>query len=101
MAGAQVPLDDAGVSLWLTDWKAAGGGAWSGRRILALVGGARAGHLDVFLHPDQQAVSVANLEVEPGFRRQHLASVMMDALYAAYPTAWINHGGRTPRGTLW
>ncbi|MFF9158247.1 hypothetical protein ACF1AB_39155 [Streptomyces sp. NPDC014846] len=101
MAGAEVPLGADGVSLWLTDWKVDGGGAWSGRRILALVGGVHAGHLDVFVHPDQQAVGVANLEVEPGFRGQHLASVMMDALYAAYPTAWINHGGRGPQGTLW
>lgn len=77
------------------------GGARSGRRILALVGGVRARHLDVFVHPDQQAVGVANLEVEPGFRRQRLASVLMDALYAGYPTAWINHGGRTSQGTLW
>ncbi|SEC11490.1 hypothetical protein SAMN05216532_0515 [Streptomyces sp. 2231.1] len=50
---------------------------------------------------DDGAVGVANLEVEPGFRRQGLASVMMDALYAAYPTAWSNHGGRSPQGTLW
>ncbi|MFD5079511.1 hypothetical protein [Streptomyces sp. NPDC058371] len=101
MAGAEARLDAAGVSLWLTDWKVDGGGAWSGQRVMALVGGAYAGHLDVYVHPDGQAVDVAGLEVSPEYRNRYLASVMMDALYAAYPTAWINHGGRTPGGTVW
>ncbi|MET7489815.1 hypothetical protein [Streptomyces sp. NPDC005538] len=101
MAGADARLDAAGVSLWLTDWKVDGGGAWSGRRVMALVGGSYAGHLDVYVHPDGEAVDVAGLEVSPDYRNRHLASVMMDALYAAYPTAWINHGGRGPEGTVW
>ncbi|MFE2104121.1 GNAT family N-acetyltransferase, partial [Streptomyces sp. NPDC059468] len=93
--------DEAGVSLWLTIWKSDAGGAWSGRRVMALVGGAVAGRLDVYVHPDGQAVQVEQLEVEPAYRRRGLASVLMDALYEAYPTAWINHGGRGPQGTLW
>lgn len=101
MVGAEARLDAAGVSLWLTDWKVDGGGAWSGRRVMALVGGVHAGHLDVYAHPDGQAVQVAGIEVEPGYQGRGLASVMMDALYAAYPTAWINHGRRGTEGTLW
>jgi hypothetical protein len=101
VAGAEARLDAAGVSLWLTDWKVDGGGAWSGRRVMALVGGSYAGHLDFYVHPDGQAVDVAGLDVSPDYRKRHLASVMMDALYAAYPTAWINHGGRSPEGTVW
>lgn len=101
MAGAEARLDAAGVSLWLTDWKVDGGGAWSGRRVMALVGGSHAGQLDFYVHPDGQAVRVAGLEVSPEYRNRSLASVMMDALYAACPTAWINHGGRTPEGTVW
>jgi hypothetical protein len=101
VAEAEARLDEAGVSLWLTDWKTDGGGAWSGRRIMAQVGGAYAGHLDVYVHPDGQAVEVAELEVPPDYQLRNLASVMMDALYAAYPTAWINHGGRGPEETRW
>lgn len=101
MAGAEARLDEAGVSLWLTDWKTDGREAWSGRRIMAQVGGAYAGHLDVYVHPDGQAVEVAELEVSPDHQLRNLASVMMDALYAAYPTAWINHGRRDPEGTRW
>ncbi|RNG28315.1 hypothetical protein [Streptomyces botrytidirepellens] len=105
MAGAEARLEvdgvTEGVSLWLTDWKIEGGGAWSGRRVMALVGGSYAGRLDVYVHPDGQAVDVAGLEVEPDYQKRHLASVMMDALYAAYPTAWINHGRRDPPGTVW
>ncbi|MFE0062650.1 hypothetical protein [Streptomyces sp. NPDC059003] len=108
MAGAEARLDEAGVSLWLTDWKptgdwtANGGKAWSGRRILTLVGGEYAGQLDFYVHPDRQAVFVSQLEVAPEYQRRNLASVMMDALYGAYPRAWINHGVRSRRdGTLW
>ncbi|MEU5241666.1 hypothetical protein ACH4UR_35750 [Streptomyces lydicus] len=101
MAGAEARLDEAGVSLWLTNWPTSAGGAWTGRRILALVGGALAGQLDVLVHPDGQAVSVWWLEVQPDFQGWNLASVMMDALYAAHPTAWIDHGGRTPEGVMW
>ncbi|KAF3463240.1 GNAT family N-acetyltransferase [Streptomyces sp. Tu 3180] len=79
VGGAESRLDAAGVSPWLTDWKVDGGGAWSGRRVMALGGGEHAGHLDVYVHPDGQAVDVAGLEVEPGHQRRGLASVMMDA----------------------
>lgn len=89
------------MSLWLTDYKIASGGAWSGRRVLVLVGGEAAGHLDFLVHPDGRAVSVWGLEVYPEYRRRNLASVMMDAMYAAYPTAWVNHGGRLRAGALW
>ncbi|MFI1701487.1 hypothetical protein ACH419_36790 [Streptomyces bobili] len=34
-------------------------------------------------------------------RRRRLAGVLMDALYAAYPTAWISHGWRTKSGSYW
>ncbi|MFE7332558.1 hypothetical protein ACFU8W_48525 [Streptomyces sp. NPDC057565] len=89
------------MSLWLTDWTVEIGGAWSGRRLMALVGGAYAGRLDFVVHPDGQAVSVSGLEVSPEFQERNLAAVMMDALYAAYPSAWIDHGGRSREGTLW
>ncbi|MFI9772765.1 hypothetical protein ACIHJG_38900 [Streptomyces sp. NPDC052415] len=101
MAGAEARLDEAGVALWLTDWKVEIPGAWTPRRVLALVGGRMAGRLDFLMHPDGQAVSVWGLEVEPEFQRRNLASVMMDALYAAHPTAWIDHGGREPAGVRW
>lgn len=101
MTGAEAQLDEAGVALWLTDWKVDVPGAWTPRRIMALVGGQLAGRLDFLVHPDGQAVSVWGLEVEPAFQRRHLASVMMDALYAAHPTAWIDHGGRGPDGVRW
>ncbi|MGZ2361505.1 hypothetical protein LRE75_33310 [Streptomyces sp. 372A] len=101
MAGTQVRIDEAGVALWMTDWKVEIPGAWAPRRVLALVGGQMAGRLDFLIHPDGQAVSVWALEVEPEFQRRKLASVMMDALYAAHPTAWIDHGGRVPDGVRW
>ncbi|MGV9406972.1 hypothetical protein [Streptomyces sp. NPDC003667] len=59
------------------------------------------GILDFFVHPDGQAVQVDMLEVEPRFQKRGLASVLMDALYASHPTAWIDHGGRSPEGTRW
>ncbi|MFH8257785.1 hypothetical protein [Streptomyces roseolus] len=101
MAGAEARLDEDGVALWLTDWKVEISGAWAPRRVLALVGGQMAGRLDFLVHPDGQAVSVWGLEVKPEFQRRNLASVMMDALYAAHPAAWIDHGGRTPDGVRW
>ncbi|MEU7061993.1 hypothetical protein [Streptomyces sp. NPDC046197] len=84
----------------MTGWKI-GSGGWAGRRIMALVGAEHAGHLDFFVHPDGQALEVSDLLVVPAYRGRKLASVMMDALYAACPTAWINHGMRTAGGTLW
>ncbi|MFF3958490.1 hypothetical protein ACFYY1_35535 [Streptomyces sp. NPDC001890] len=101
MAGAEAQLDESGLSLWLTDWKVQSPGAWTPRRVLALVGGEQAGRLEFLVHPDRQAVSVWGLEVEPEFQGRNLASVMMDALYAAYPAAWIDHGRRTPEGVRW
>ncbi|MGW7197680.1 hypothetical protein [Streptomyces chryseus] len=65
------------------------------------MGGAYAGHLDAYVYPDGQAVDIAGLEVPPEYQRRNFASVMMGALYAAYPTAWINHGGRSPQGARW
>ena len=35
MAGAETRLDDAGVALWLTDWKVEVPVAWTPRRVLA------------------------------------------------------------------
>ncbi|MET8816462.1 GNAT family N-acetyltransferase [Streptomyces sp. NPDC004549] len=94
-------LPEEGLSLWLTDWKVPTGISWQGRRLVALVGQALGGHLDVHVHPDGQAVEVWMLDVQPGFQRRGLGSLLMDTLYAAYPTAWINHGARTREGTWW
>jgi hypothetical protein len=94
-------LDEAGVALWLTDWKVDVPGTWTPRRMMALVGGRLAGRIDFLLHPEERALSVWGLEVEPEFQRRHLASVMMDAVYAAHPQAWVDHGGRGPAGARW
>ncbi|WP_143674981.1 hypothetical protein [Streptomyces sp. ScaeMP-e48] len=94
-------LGNAGTALWLTGWQTDAVPGWTSRRVLAMVGGVQAGRLDFVVHPDGQALSVWMLEVEPGFQRRNLASVMMDALYAAHPTAWIDHGGRTEDGARW
>ncbi|MFF7858760.1 GNAT family N-acetyltransferase [Streptomyces sp. NPDC007904] len=94
-------LPEEGLALWLTEWKVSGRSAWLGRRIVASVGRAVAGQLDFSVHPDGQAVKVSMLRVHPDFQRRGLAGVMMDALYAAYPTAWINHGWRTKAGAYW
>ncbi|MFF8617164.1 hypothetical protein [Streptomyces sp. NPDC015350] len=101
MAGAEARLDNTGTALWLTDWKVDVPLAWTPRRVMALVGGEQAGQLDFLVHPDGQAVSVWMLEVEPPFQRHNLASVMMDALYATHPTAWIDHGRRTQDEARW
>ncbi|MFD9791395.1 hypothetical protein ACFWXK_10635 [Streptomyces sp. NPDC059070] len=98
---AQVRLDGSGLSLWLTDWKIAAG-SWRNRRVIALDGGRfAAGNLDFEVHPSRRALTVSMLSVDPGYERRGIASVLMDALYAAYPTAWINLGGRTASGALW
>ncbi|MGW1365007.1 hypothetical protein ACWCQP_47405 [Streptomyces chartreusis] len=102
MSRHPAPLDDRGLSLWMTDWKVASTGLpWLGRRFVALVGGAVAGHLDYALHPDGQALTVGWINVFPQFQGAGLAGVLMDALYAAHPTAWINQGWRTPEGAQW
>lgn len=101
MTGAEARLDEEGLSLWLTNWTTSVGGAWSGRRILALVGGKLAGQLDYLVHPDEQALSVMWLEVQPAYQGRNLASVMADALCAAHPTAWIDPGARTTEGARW
>ncbi|KNE81416.1 hypothetical protein AB0B04_18650 [Streptomyces xinghaiensis] len=95
-----------GLGLWLTEWKVSPKIPWLGRRLVASVGpdvGQRsvAAQLSYFLHPDGQAVKVSMLRVHPGFRRCGLATVLMDALYAAHPTAWINYGWRTGQGARW
>jgi GNAT superfamily N-acetyltransferase len=94
-------LPDEGLSLWLTDWKAPVARPWAGRRLVAIVGRAVGGHLDIHVHPDGQAVKVWILKVNPVFRRRGLAGLLMDTLYAAYPRAWINHGARTQEGAGW
>ncbi|MFD7551473.1 GNAT family N-acetyltransferase [Streptomyces sp. NPDC059816] len=95
-------MSETGLSLWRTSYKYDLGNSWSGQRLIAMVGGAMAGHLDFFVHPDGQALSVLLLEVSLAHRGQGLASVLMDALYAAYPTAWIDHGTRRePDGIVW
>ncbi|WP_327411192.1 hypothetical protein OG458_42415 (plasmid) [Streptomyces sp. NBC_01281] len=101
MAGAQARLDEDGVALWLTDWRAAVAGTWTPRRIMALVGGQMAGRLDFTVHPDGRAVTVWGLEVEPQFQGRRLASVMVDALYAAHPAAWVSHRWRSEAGARW
>ncbi|WP_330342662.1 GNAT family N-acetyltransferase [Streptomyces sp. NBC_00557] len=101
MAPSEDSLPEEGLSLWLTDWKVPVGMSWTGRRLIACIGRSAAGHLDFHVHPDGQAVKVWMLNVHPGFQRRGLAGVLMDALYAAYPTAWINHGARSPDGARW
>ncbi|MBM9624739.1 GNAT family N-acetyltransferase (plasmid) [Streptomyces zhihengii] len=101
MAGAEAQLGNEGVALWLTDWKISHSDTWVPRRMMALVGGELAGRLDFLLHPDGRALTVWQLAVEPQFQRRGLASVMMDALHAAHPQAWINHGSRQPDGARW
>ncbi|WP_031087945.1 MULTISPECIES: GNAT family N-acetyltransferase [Streptomyces] len=101
MATERDGLPEEGLALWLTEWKHESGFPWPGRHLVVSVGGVAAGQLDFFLHPDRQAVKVTMLRVHPDFQRRGLAGVMMDALYAAYPTAWINHGWRTKEGALW
>ncbi|WP_424216066.1 hypothetical protein ACN20G_28380 (plasmid) [Streptomyces sp. BI20] len=100
-AGAEARLDEAGLALWLTDRKDDGPGPWTGRQLLALVGGRPAGRLEFLLHPDGLALSVWMLKVEAEHRRTGLASVLMDALYAAHPGAWIDHGTRSPDLAHW
>ncbi|MGW6202070.1 hypothetical protein ACWF9B_00215 [Streptomyces sp. NPDC055089] len=101
MSGGERDLPEEGLSLWLTDWKLPTGIPWEGRRLVAMVGQRLGGNLDVHVHPDRQAVKVWMLDVQPGFQRRGLGSLLMDTLYAAYPTAWINHGARTREGTWW
>ncbi|WP_440581075.1 GNAT family N-acetyltransferase [Streptomyces sp. PT19] len=100
MAASAERLPEEGLALWLTEWKGTRF-PWRGRHLVASVGSSVAGQLDFFLHPDGQAVKVVMLRVHPDFQRRGLASVLMDALYAAHPTAWINHGFRTPEGARW
>ncbi|MFF2206275.1 hypothetical protein [Streptomyces sp. NPDC058145] len=101
MSADEGGLPDEGLSLWLTDYRMDVGEPWQGRRLVAVVGRRAAGNLDFHVHPDGQALRVWILEVYPGFQRRGLASVLMDALYAAYPTAWINHGTRSRDGAHW
>lgn len=101
MAADAQGLPDEGLALWLTEWKVSTRIPWLGRCLVASVGSSVAGQLDFFLHPDGQAVKVVMLRVHPDFQRRGLATVLMDALYAAYPTAWIDHGWRTENGARW
>ncbi|MFB6984633.1 GNAT family N-acetyltransferase [Streptomyces sp. NPDC056297] len=100
MAQAQ-ELPEEGLSLWLTEWKVGTRIPWLGRHVVASIGRSAAGQIDFYVHPEGHAVKVAMLRVHPDFQRRGLASVMMDPLYAAYPTAWINHGWRTKEGARW
>ncbi|MFI2437131.1 GNAT family N-acetyltransferase [Streptomyces sp. NPDC018693] len=101
MAADAEGLPEEGLALWLTEWKVSTRIPWLGRHLVASVGSSVAGQLDFFLHPDGQAVKVVMLRVHPDFQRRGLAGVLMDALYAAHPTAWINHGWRTENGARW
>lgn len=96
MAADAEGLPEEGLALWLTEWKVSTRIPWLGRHLVASVGSSVAGQLDFFLHPDGQAVKVAMLRVHPVFQRRGL-----DALYAAHPMAWINHGWRTENGARW
>ncbi|MFD8666586.1 hypothetical protein ACFV1U_14435 [Streptomyces microflavus] len=101
MAADAESLPEEGLALWLTEQKVNPRVPWLGRHLVATVGSSVAGKLDFFLHPDGQAVKVSMLRVHPDFQRRGLAGVLMDALYAAYSTAWINHGWRTKSGAQW
>ncbi|MER5885918.1 GNAT family N-acetyltransferase [Streptomyces sp. NPDC001941] len=94
-------MDDGGLSLWLTDWHVQGFEGWLPRRIVALASGRAAGHVEFTVHPDGKALSVQQLLVYQAFQRRGIGSAMMDAVYAAHPQAWIDHGSRTPNGILW
>ncbi|MFD7861617.1 GNAT family N-acetyltransferase [Streptomyces sp. NPDC059783] len=100
MAPAGERLPEEGLALCLTERKTRGE-VWLRRQLVASVGPSMAGWLDYFLHPDGQAVKVLMLHVHPDFQRRGLAGVLMDALYEAHPTAWINHGWRTGQGSQW
>ncbi|MGW6202069.1 GNAT family N-acetyltransferase [Streptomyces sp. NPDC055089] len=101
MAADAQSLPEEGLALWLTEQKVNPGVPWLGRHLVATIGPSVAGRLDFFLHPDGQAVKVSMLRVHPDFQRRGVAGVMVDALYAAYSTAWINHGWRTKEGAQW
>ncbi|MFD7552598.1 GNAT family N-acetyltransferase [Streptomyces sp. NPDC059816] len=102
MAADAESLPEEGLALWLTEQKVNPRMVpWLGRHLVASIGSSVAGQLDFFLHPDGQAVKVSMLRVHPDFQRRGLAGVLMDALYAAYSTAWINHGWRTKDGAQW
>ncbi|MFF7953964.1 GNAT family N-acetyltransferase [Streptomyces griseorubiginosus] len=102
MATEESGLPEEGLALWLTEWKTSDTRtSWLGRQLVASIGRSVAGELGFLVHPDGQAVKVAMLDVHPDFQRRRLAGVLMDALYAAYPTAWINHGWRTTSGSHW
>ncbi|MFD6329223.1 GNAT family N-acetyltransferase [Streptomyces niveus] len=99
-AGAR-DLPEEGLSLWLTEWKVDPEALWPGRHMVAAIGRTVAGQVDFYVHPDGQAVKVAGLRVHSDFQRRGLASMLMDAVYAAYPTAWITHGLRDKDGVHW
>lgn len=102
MATEESGLPEEGLALWLTEWKTKNTRtSWLGHRLVASIGRSAAGELGFLVHPDGQAVKVATLSVQPGFQRRRLAGVLMDTLYTAYPTAWINHGWRTTSGAYW
>ncbi|MGZ2361699.1 GNAT family N-acetyltransferase [Streptomyces sp. 372A] len=101
MAADPAGLPQEGLALWLTEQKVHQHVSWLGRHLVASVGPSVAGQLDYLLHPDGQALKVSMLHVHPDFQRRGLAGVLMDALYAAHPTAWINHGWRTEDGSRW
>lgn len=68
----------------------------------ALPSGRRAGYIHLRQSDDGRAIHVVMLHSNAG-TRQGIASAMMDDLYdhARRTGAWIDHGGRTPKGANW
>ncbi|MFE0062652.1 GNAT family N-acetyltransferase [Streptomyces sp. NPDC059003] len=90
-----------GVSLRLSTWKGDPGHRWPGRQIIAVIDGLAAGHLDYYLHPQGEALEVELLLVNEEFQRRGLASLLVDTLAAAHPTAWASPGALTGEGAQW
>lgn len=70
-------------------------GPWPTHRLNGYINGENAGHIYYTLHPNQRALKVEMLHVNPNAGGKGVASAMMDKLYEEYPHAWVNHGYRT------
>ncbi|MFJ2627671.1 GNAT family N-acetyltransferase [Streptomyces sp. NPDC087532] len=83
------------------DWKGQPEHRWPGRHVIAVRNGRAIGNIDFYAHPDALALEISLLFVYPEFQGRGVATMMMNAVYEAYPDAWINHGRRTPDGAHW
>ena len=90
-----------GLVLRLADWKGEAQHRWPGRLVIGVVEANAVGGIAFHVHPDGRALEISLVDVAEELQARGLASVLMDAVYAAYPHAWINHGLRTPEGARW